>query len=156
MRDRSFVRQHRGGRLTLGKHRLLMQWALICARHSMRLVDVSDPRVDHALKIGKQWEKGAATVGQARLAAVAILRLARELKNPAEIAVVRGVGHAVATAHMADHALGPAYYAQKAIRAAGGSAKDLQKELAWQLSKIPRGIRLLVICGLKKKGVISR
>jgi hypothetical protein len=37
------------------------------------------------------------------------------------IAVARSVGHAVATAHIADHSLGAAWYALKAVKSAGKS-----------------------------------
>jgi hypothetical protein len=152
MRDRRFIREHRGGTLTLMQHRLLMRWAILCAWHALRFLKKKpDRRILLALKTAKKWEQGEATVGEARKAAVDMLQLARELKDPAAIAVVRGVGHAVATAHMADHALGPAIYAIKALQAAGKPQLNAQKEHAWQIKHLPRGIKGLVSEELDRK-----
>jgi len=43
------------------------------------------------------------------------------------------VGQGVATAHMADHCMGAALYAQKALKLAGKSFED---ERNWQLKKL--------------------
>jgi len=48
--------------------------------------------------------------------------------NTIEIAVARSIGHAAATAHMADHSLRAAEYALKAIKLAGISL-DNEREL---------------------------
>jgi len=67
------------------------------------------------------------------------------------IAAARAAGHAVATAHMADHSLGPVIYGQKAIEAAGGSI-DLER--VWQLEHLPKEVRELVVSALK--GALTR
>ena len=59
--------------------------------------------------------------------------VAREEKSPAHVAVARSVGHAVATAHMADHSVGAALYARRAVRIAGESVEE---EAKWQLSRL--------------------
>jgi len=53
--------------------------------------------------------------------------------NPISIAVARSTGHAVATAHMADHSLGGPLYALKAVKHAGGS---VAKEREWQIEQL--------------------
>jgi len=77
---------------------------------------------------------------------------ARESSNPVSIALARSVGHAVATAHMADHSLGAALYALKAVQHAG---KSIDKERKWQNKKIqqlPSDIAKMVLTTMGKKG----
>jgi hypothetical protein len=81
-------------------------------------------------------------VGQAQKASVQSHAVAREAINPAAIAVARAVGQAVATAHMADHSLGSAWYALKALKAVG---KSVDEEETWQNQQLPFEIKELVI-----------
>ena len=58
----------------------------------------------------------------------------------------RAAGHAVATAHMADHELGGAFYALRALAAEyPGDAERVEAERRWQLGVLPAGIRDLVV-----------
>jgi len=142
MRDRRFVAKHRGGPLKKEQHIQLMLWACICAEHVLPLIgDSVDERLVHAIDIGKAWAAGKASVGDARKAAVDAHRVARETKDPIAVLVARAVGHAVASAHMADHSLGPAYYALKAVKAAG---KSVEVERKWQDEQLPPEIKELV------------
>ena len=146
MRDKQFVAVHRGGPLTLEHHRLLIGWAHDCAEHLLPLFGSEpDERLTHALEVAKAWERGEASVGDARNAAFGAHAVARETSDPAASAVARAVGHAVATAHMADHALGPVWYGKKAVRAAGQSA---EAERIWQDARIPIEVRDLVLSAL--------
>ncbi|MGD6852888.1 MAG: putative immunity protein [Candidatus Bathyarchaeia archaeon] len=147
MRDKRFVAEHRGGPLTKTQHRQLMKWAIQCAEHVLALIgEKVDLRLESALKVARAWEQGDASVGDARNAAVAAHAVARESSNPATVAVARAVGHAVATAHMADHSLGPALYALKAVKAAGGS---VEAEREWQTAHLPPDVRALVLSALE-------
>jgi hypothetical protein len=138
-----FVAEHRGGPLKKEQHRQLIRWAYLCSEHVLHLFgDVIDERIIHAIDIAKKWEKGEVSVGDARKASVRILELARELSNPTSIAVARSVGHTVATAHMADHSLGGALYALKAIKSLGQSIED---EREWQNALLPQEVRDLVL-----------
>ena len=149
MRDQRFKAVHRGGPLSLEHHRLLMRWAHDCALHVMPLSGPEpDERLWHALTVAKTWEHGQTSVGEARKASVEAHTVAREASNPSAIAVARAVGHAVATAHMADHALGPAWYALKAVEAAGQSAET---ERIWQDEHLPAEIRELVLSARQSK-----
>ena len=67
---------------------------------------------------------------------------AREITCPVAQAVASG-GAWSATAHMADHSLGAALYAQKALKLAGQS---YQEEGAWQVEQhhLPEGLAELV------------
>lgn len=147
MRDKRFVAAHRGGPLTLPVHRLLALWAADCAEHVLPLFELhhSDGRPRQAVEIGRAWGRGEVKTGIAQLAAVAAHAAARAATDDAAKAVARAAGHAVATAHFADHCLGPVIYGAKAVELAGGSAYD---ERAWQIARLPAAVRALVISAL--------
>lgn len=143
MRDRRFVAKHRGGPLEKEQHRQLIKWACDCVRHVLPLLgDNIDERLEHALKVAKEWERGSASVGYARNAAFGVIALARESQNPTEVAIARAAGHAVATAHMADHSTGAAEYALKALVCEG---KSINAEKKWQDKQLPPEIKELVL-----------
>ena len=143
MRDKRFVAEHRGGPLKKEQHRQLINWAGKCAGHVLPLYgDTPDKRLVNALLVAGEWEKGNATVGDARKAALDAIAVANESSNPVSIAVARAVGHAVATAHMADHSLGGALYALKAVKIAG---KSVEAERKWQKEQLPPEILDLVL-----------
>ncbi len=149
MRDKRFIAEHRGGTLKKEQHRQLMQWGCDCAEHvlyfSGKEVDI---RIMYAITVAKEWIKGNASVGEARDASLGAHSVARESSNPTSIAVARSVGHAVATAHMADHSLGAALYALKAVKNAG---KSIENEKNWQNDQLPAEIVELVKTARKKK-----
>jgi hypothetical protein len=126
-----------------------MKWACDCAEHVLPLFgEEIDERLIHALNVGRAWAQGDASVGEARKASVAAHGVARESTNPVAIAVARAVGHAVATAHMADHSLGPAWYALKAVKNAG---KSLDEERKWQNEQLPSEIKDLILTAREAK-----
>ena len=149
MRDIRFIAEHRGGLLTKEKHGQLINWACDCAENVLPLFgEKLDGRLKNALLIAKEWAKGNASVGDARNASIKAIAVANESSNPIAIAVARSVGHAVATAHMADHSLGAALYALKAVKNAG---KSIDTERKWQNEQLPSGIIELVITSRSKK-----
>jgi len=120
-----------------------MKWACDCAEHVLPLLgEEPDERLINALLVASEWAAGNASVGQARKASLGAIAVARDSTNPASIAIARAVGHAVATAHMADHSLGPAWYALKAVKSAGRSTDEERK---WQDQQLPTEIRDLVL-----------
>lgn len=154
MRDRRFVTVHRGGSLSLEHHRSLMRWACDCAEHLLPLFGPEpDERLTRALEIGRRWARGEASVGDARNAAFGAHELARETSEAVGVAVARAVGHAVATAHMADHSLGPVWYGKKAVRAAGQS---VEAERSWQDQRIPIEVRDFMLNALTDKRFAKR
>ena len=151
MRDRRFVAQHRGGPLSKERHHQLTRWACDCAEHVLYLAGKDfDPQLTYALEVAQAWQLGKATVGDARKASMEAIAAARESTNETITAVARAVGHAVATAHMADHSLGSAWYGLKAVKSAGGSIGDERK---WQDRKLPPGIKELVLTARKNRKV---
>ena len=144
-----FIAEHRGGPLTKEQHRQLIHWACECILHVVPLFGKKlEGRLKHALKTAKSWEEGNASVGDARKAAFGAIDAARELTNPVQIAIARGVGHAVATAHMADHAPGAAEYALTALACEG---RPIDAERKWQDKRLPCEIQKLVLLSRKKK-----
>jgi len=133
MRDKRFVAEHRGGPLTRDQHKQLILWACKCVENVLPLISNKvDERLTNAIQIAKEWTKDNTSVGDARNASIDAVRVANELTNPIEIAVARSVGHAVATAHMADHSLRAAEYALKATKLTGISIdneRNLQNKL---------------------------
>ena len=143
MRDKRFVAEHRGGPLSTHEHRLLALWAADCAEHVLSTVwkDDNDQRPLDAIRQARAWARGEFSAGEARKAAVAAHAAARESQDDAATAAARAAGHAVATAHMADHSLGGALYALKALKIAGQS---IETERKWQDAQLPSEIRELV------------
>ena len=149
MRDKRFIAGHRGGSLNKEQHRQLINWACKCAENVLPLFgEKIDERLKNALLVAKEWEKGKVLVGDARNASLEAISVAKESLNPTAIAVARSVGHAVATAHMADHSLVAALYALKAVKNAG---KSINEERNWQNEQLPSEIMELVLTARSKK-----
>ena len=150
MRDQRWVAEHHGGPLKKEQHRQLIQWACKCAEHVLPLIGGEiDVRLKNALLVAKAWAQGNASVGDARKAAVECHAAARKSADPVAKAVARCIGHAVATAHMADHSLG-VIYALKAVKIAG---KSVDEERTWQNEQLPPEIKDLILStrGAKEK-----
>jgi hypothetical protein len=129
----------------------LISWACECSEHVLHLFGkVADERLGNALSVAAEWKKGSASVGDARRASVAAIRLANECTDATASAIARSVGHAVATAHMADHSLGAAWYALKAVKSAGGNT---DQERNWQDDRLPGDIKALVLTARKSRNV---
>ena len=151
MRDKRFIAEHRGGPLKKEQHYQLMKWACDCSEHVLQLFgEKIDERLTNALTVAKKWRQGNASVGDARNASVAAHMVARESSNPTAIAMARSVGQAVATAHMADHSLGAAWYALKAVKNAG---KPTDAERKWQDKQLPSEIKELVLSARKSRKI---
>jgi len=135
MRNKKFVAVHRNGELSPENHRRLMNWAIACSEHVLLLVkDQSiDSRLTGALYIAKEWEIGNVKTGSAMKAARDVHAFARDIENPVMKAIARSIGQAVSTAHMADHSVGAALYALKAVSLAG---KPVDDERNWQDEKM--------------------
>jgi hypothetical protein len=151
LRDRRFVADHRGGPLTKKQHHQLVDWACDCAENALHLFgETVDHRLRHALTVARSWTQGRASVGDARQASLGAIAVANESTAPTAAAVARSVGHAVATAHMADHSLGAALYALKAVKSAG---KPTDAERRWQDERLPSEIRDLVLTARKSRRI---
>ena len=151
MRDKRFIAEHRGGPLKKEQHYQLIQWASDCAEHVLPLIgEIPDERLKNAICVAKEWKSGKAPTGDAMKASLAAHAVARESSNPTSIAVARSVGQAVATAHMADHSLGAAWYALKAVKSAG---KPVDAERKWQDGQLPPEVKDLVLSARKTRKI---
>ncbi|HWR27198.1 MAG TPA: hypothetical protein VN377_02050 [Candidatus Thermoplasmatota archaeon] len=151
MRDKRFIAEHRGGPLKKEQHHQLIIWACDCSEHVLYLFgEKIDERLKNALKVAVEWKQGNASVGDARKASVCAHAVARESSNLIAIAVARSVGHAVATAHMADHSLGAAWYALKAVK---NASKSVDAERKWQDKQLPSEIKELVLTARKSRKI---
>lgn len=129
-----FVAEHRGGPLIKENHRKLIKWARECSEHVLCLIDKEiDERLLYALEVAKEWENYNIPTGVAMKASLGAHAVARQSEDPVSKAVARSIGQAVATAHMADHSLGGAFYALKAVKFAN---KDVEREKDWQTKKL--------------------
>ncbi len=157
VRDRRFVAVHRGGPLDLTRHRLLASWAADCAEHVLPLFargHPDDERPRLAIEATRAWSRGEIAVGAAREAAFRAHAAARDAPEDEAIAAARAAGHAVSTPHMADHSLGAAGYAVKAVKLASPSFEALaagEREGRWQRERLPEAIRDLVVSAQKRR-----
>jgi hypothetical protein len=149
-RNPCFVTVKRGGALEERQHRLLVAWAAACAEHVVQYFYAQSPEDDRpqqAIESARAWSRNEISVIQAREAAYAAHEAARAVTGAAKEAA-RAAGHAAATAHMADHELGAAAYAIRAVRAAAlCEQRDIagKIECQWQRKRLPEAIRALVI-----------
>jgi hypothetical protein len=151
MRDIRFIAEHRGGPLKKEQHHQLIQWACDCAKHVLHLYGPRiDLRLTSALSIADRWKQGKASVGDARKASLEAIAVARQSSDKMAVAVARAVGHAAATAHMADHALGTAWYCLKAVQAADGPVEEERK---WQDRTLSQSIRDLMLSARKARNI---
>ena len=144
MRDIRFIAEHRGGSLSKEKQRLLILWSVDCVRHGIQtlLETEIDDRALEALDIAVKWGEEKATVAEARNAAVKAHSAARDTTDKIKQAIYRACGHAVATAHMADHSLHARAYILKALQL---KKIETEKEKKWQLDIADKKIQELVM-----------
>jgi hypothetical protein len=149
-RDPRLITIRRGGTLTDEHHRLLAEWALVCAEHVLHLFEEQQPRDSRprdALEIGHAWIRGEVRMTDAHNAAFRANAAGRDLADPAKFAAL-SAGQAVAVAHVAAHDLGAAAYA---IRAAGAAvpaeeaARVRGEEREWQRAQLPAAVREFVL-----------
>jgi hypothetical protein len=158
-RDPRLITLRRGGTLTDEHHRLLAEWAALCAEHVLPLFEqryAQDTRPRDAIDIGRAWIRGEVRMRDAHAAAFVANAAARGRPDPAKFAAL-AAGQAVAVAHVAAHELGAAAYA---IRAAVASAPAGQAESArvlerdWQRERLPAEIRELVLDDQRQRSAI--
>ena len=149
-RDPRFVTVRRGGILQDADHHRLAVWAAACAQHVLHLFEEAQPSDDRprrAIEQARAWARSEITMTQARTVAFAAHAAAREVSGAAKEAA-RAAGHAVAVAHVADHELGAAAYAIRAVRAATPEEEREEAgrlECQWQRAQLPAEIRELVL-----------
>jgi hypothetical protein len=158
-RDPRLITLRRGGTLTDEHHRLLAEWAALCAEHVLPFFEHEQPgdtRPRDAIDAGRAWIRGEMRMSDARQAAFAANAAARGLPDPAKFAAL-AAGQAAAVPHVAAHDLGAAAYAIRAARASASSAETEAtriREREWQRKRIPEELRELVLEDQRNRSAI--
>jgi len=95
------------------KHRTLVMWALDCAQAPSNILRMRYPlenRPANALIAAAAWARGDIKMPEAKRAILAAHAFAKDITNPADIALIHAVGQAASTVHVAAHALGLPFY----------------------------------------------
>lgn len=157
VRDPAMVTIRRGGTLTDNDHRLLALWAADCAEHVLHLFErelPEDDRPRHAVAAARAWAEGNMPMMQARTAGGHSMGAARPLRGAARFAAY-SAGQAACVGHVAEHDLGAAAYAIKAVRSAFPKVPAAgQTERDWQRGQLPEQIRQLVLADQRRRNSI--
>lgn len=155
-RDPRLVTIRRGGTLTDEHHRLLALWAAVCAEHVLGLfedVRPDDGRPRAAIEAIRAWVRGELRMMESRALGGHAMGAARDLRGAPRFAAY-AAGQAGAVAHVAEHDLGAAAYAIKAVRASvpAASADEAGRaECAWQRERLPAAVRELVLSDQQRR-----
>jgi hypothetical protein len=154
MRDKKWVLEHRGGILSIEKQKILMKWAIHCVVHLFPLLNNNiNEKIIEAINIGNNWIIGQVKTGEAIKTAREIIKYIKTLDNKLEVAITRDAGHAVSTAHMADHAMGPVKYGLDAIKII---KKKKKKEIEWHINNFPIELKEQIMEGLLNKKIFKK
>lgn len=150
VRDPRLVTVRRGGTLTDEDHRLLALWAATCAEHVLPLFESGrpdDPRPREAIAAVRAWTRGELPMMRSRAAGGHAMGAARPLAGAARFAAC-AAGQAACVPHVAEHDLGAAAYAIRAVRSAASAGEaDAagRRERRWQRDQLPARVRALVL-----------
>lgn len=148
VRDPRMVTVRRGGTLTEEDHRLLAIWAAECAGHVLALFERERPddlRPREAVEAARAWARGELPMMRARALGGHAMGAARPLAGAARLAAY-AAGQAACVGHVAEHDLGAAAYAIRAMaRAHPEDALAGRREREWQRARLPEPVRALVL-----------
>ena len=115
----------------------LCKYALILAAHILEKIDYSAPdcnTVKEGFMINEQWQQGSARIHDVRQISFRIHQIAKASEDPTVSAALRAAGHAVAVAHMRQHAMVASDYAVKVISLLHPDCMvAVRKERLWQI-----------------------
>ncbi|RKT79246.1 hypothetical protein DFJ68_2710 [Terracoccus luteus] len=156
VRDPRLVTVRRGGSLTDDDHRLLALWAADCAERVLPLFERSAPDDDRprrAVEAARAWARGELPMMAARADGGHAMGAARPLTGAPRFAAY-AAGQAACVGHVAEHDLGAAAYAIKAVVAVSdgdaGAGRPLvddvrRAERDHQRALLPDAVRALVL-----------
>lgn len=148
VRDPRLITIRRGGSLTDDDHLLLATWAADCAMHVLHLFEnecPEDPRPRAAVDAARAWARGETRMTWARARGGHAMGAARPLAGAPRFAAY-AAGQAACVGHVAEHDLGAAAYAIRAVRAADdGGLEAGRREREWQRDRLPEQVRSLVL-----------
>nr|WP_246326092.1 hypothetical protein [Actinomycetospora corticicola] len=137
-------------------HHLLALWAATCAEHVVGLFEAvrpDDARPREAIEAVRAWVRGELRMMESRALGGHAMGAARDLSGAARFAAY-AAGQAGAVAHVAEHDLGAAAYAIKAVResVAADEREDAgRQECAWQRAQLPEAVRELVLSDQERR-----
>ncbi|MGN6741714.1 MAG: putative immunity protein [Amnibacterium sp.] len=154
-RDPRLVTVRRGGTLSDPHHRLLALWAAACAERVLPLFAArfpDDHRPLHALAAVRRWADGALRMTDCRRIGFDAGRAGRGTDGAARFSAL-AAAQAAAVPHVAEHELGAAAYALRAVDTARGVAaaraeRDRQREL------LPADILALVLDDQRRRDAL--
>lgn len=148
VRDPRLVTIRHGGLLGDADHELLALWAAQCAEHVLALFEAqqpSDTRPRDAIDAARAWARGEMKMMEARARGGHAMGAARPLRGAARFAAY-AAGQAACVGHVAEHDLGAAAYAIRAVQTAHPSNINAGRlERDWQRDQLPEQIRALVL-----------
>lgn len=154
VRDPAMITIRRGGTLTDDDHQRLALWAADCAEHVLHFFEAEcpgDSRPREAVAATREWAAtrawavGRMPMMEARALGGQAMGAARPLKGAARFAAY-AAGQAACVGHVAEHDLGAAAYAIKAVCAADPQNPQAGRhERDWQRRQLPSEICRLVL-----------
>ncbi|WP_141817568.1 putative immunity protein [Ornithinimicrobium humiphilum] len=148
VRDPRMITIRRGGTLTDEHHSLLALWAADCAEHVLHLFEQEvpgDSRPREAVEAARAWARGELPMTRARALGGHAMGAARHLRGAPRFAAY-AAGQAACVGHVAEHDLGAAAYAIRAVQAvAANEEADRLAERDWQRAQLPDPVRALVL-----------
>jgi len=137
------------------EQRELATWAADCAERVLPFFESAypgDERPKNAVDLCRRWiQTGSFSMTEIRGASLGAHAAARGAEaNSAALYAAGAAGHAVATAHVPQHAYGAAYYAFKAFAAAdpANAQASVTREYEWQTRQIPEHLREEMMAGI--------
>jgi hypothetical protein len=134
-----------------------MAFASDVCRDLLEHLDRKDLRdlLTDTLDTAEAWVRGTDKAGDCIAASRALHRIARETDDPLEHHVIRAFAHALATAHMADHAMAPLIYGMKAIRETDKDPATWKEDMLDRLKGLDEGLHACFVRALSSKGIGS-
>jgi hypothetical protein len=125
----------------------LATWSADCAERVLPLFEKACPGDDRprkAIEKCREWVRtGVFSMAVIRHASLSAHAAAREAPDEAARYAARAAGQAVGTPHVAQHSVGGAYYALKAVAAAdpANAEANVAKEWEWEVGRAPEHLR---------------
>ena len=134
--------------IRMQSHKTLVLWALECVQYPVATLKErypADTRPEAAVCLSAQWAAGHVKMPAAKRAILQVHAMAKELSNPADIALCHAVGQACSTVHVETHAIGlPLYELTALVRECG--IEDCKAALS---EKIAQYVSCLYACADK-------
>lgn len=124
-------------------------WALTCAEEPVKILSKHYPdhkEPEQAVLLCKEWAKGKIKMPEAKKALLQVHALAKELADPADIALCHAVGQACAAVHVETHAIGlPIYELTAIVRSLGleNCEKAVDKKISYYMQRLEGCAKLL-------------